>query len=235
MVAGRALTINGRRNTDDHVEIVDTGLSMPHAASILRHQVCPLVVLVAGNAQVAISGRSMGGLTSSRTAGMLGRIPVETVMDERRWNWRQWGFKADRDVLCAASYVDNLFSASQTVHGAIAILEDFEAQLYDKWELKIKPSSRSCMAAAGCPDTIPLEKWPRVDSFVLLGHILQSNGSIRACWQSTRRSMWKSFWANPGSKSAHTLKFDARLQLLSSYATAGLSVLALASSKDGCL
>ena len=35
---------------------------------------------MAGNPQVARSGRSVEGLTKSRTAGMLGRIPVEPVM-----------------------------------------------------------------------------------------------------------------------------------------------------------
>ena len=192
----------------------DTGVSWKYVASILRHQMCPIVVLEAAGFQIKISGRSVGGLTGSRTAGMLGRIPVESVMSERCSYWRRWGFKADHAVLCAASYVDNLFSASQSVQGAISILEDFELQLESKWDLKIKPSSRSCMAAAGCPDISTSEKWPQADTFHLLGHVLHSTGSIRNCWQNVWRLMWMSFWANPGSRPAGKLKVDSRLQLL---------------------
>ena len=135
-------------------------------------------------------------------------------MIERRAEWRKFGFKANGEVLCACSYVDNLFSASQTLHGAISILEDFEHQLSVKWALEIKPSSRSCMAAAGSTTSRESDKWPVASTFPLLGHILQNNGSIRPCWRNTRSLMWKSFWANPGSKACRALAEGRRMKLL---------------------
>ena len=146
---------------------------------------------------------------------MLGRIPVESAIAERCPHWRHLGFKANGHVLCAATWVDNLFSASQSLHGALSILDDFEKQLQAKWELTIKPTSRSCMAAAGNLEPQPPPKWPQAETFSLLGHTLQHNGSIRACWRDTRRAMWRSFWANPASRDGQNLSRNAKLQLLS--------------------
>ena len=49
------------------------------AAALMRHQVCPIVVLRAKAAGATIVNRSSGGLTGSRIAGLLGRVPVEAV------------------------------------------------------------------------------------------------------------------------------------------------------------
>ena len=138
------------------------------------------MVLVLGTLQIAINDRSIGGLTGSRTAGMFGRVPVESIMVERCNVWQQWGYRAGENILSVCSYVDNLFSASSSLHGAVSILEDFEQQLEAKWSLKIKPSSRSCMLAAGSQVQSTSLKWPLCNSFLVLGHVLQENGSITA-------------------------------------------------------
>ncbi|CAK0910579.1 unnamed protein product [Prorocentrum cordatum] len=176
------------------------GVPVEMAACLLRHQMLPKVTLCAGAAEAIVTGPCEGCLTGNRVAGLFGRIPVESTMAERRLVWRAKGFQADDHVLCVCSYVDNLFSASGSLHGAISILDDIEAQLERNWGLHIKPSSRSCMAAAGTgPGELP-SKWPRVHEFTALGHTLQDTGSIRACWQNARAAMWRGFWANPGSK-----------------------------------
>jgi len=194
--------------------LVAKGADEKHVACLLRHQMCPRVVLSVGTLEIAIDNRSIGGLTGSRTAGMFGRVPVESVMAERNHVWKQWGYKAGVDVLTVCSYVDNLFSAAASLHGAVSILEDFEEQLRSKWNLQIKPSSRCCMVAVGSPDQQTSPKWPLSNSFPVLGHVLQDSGSIRACWKRTRTLMWKAFWANPGSKHAHRLSPGQRLKLL---------------------
>ena len=70
------------------------------------------------------------------------------------------------------------------------------------------------MAAAGNSEPCPPSKWPQVEVFSLLGHTLQQNGSIRACWHGTKRAMWRSFWASPASKDGQNLRRSAKLQLL---------------------
>ena len=175
---------------------------------------CPGVVLCTGSLQIELPSRSKGGLTGTRTAGMMGRIPVEKTMIERRSHWRRWGFKAHEDVLCVCSHVDNLFSVSKSLQSAKSMLEDFGKQLEVNWDLKIKKSSRSCMISAGGPGAVASDKWPARDSFEVLGHTLQNTGSIRACWKHTRNKMWKSFWANPGSRDASALEPRTRIKLL---------------------
>lgn len=158
--------------------------------------------------------RTGGGLTGSRTAGILGRILVESIVAERVSLWRSWGFHANRDVFCLCTLVDNLFSASDSIDGAISILEDFEYELKSKWGMAIKESSRSCMPAAGHCSVASSPKWPIVDCFLVLGHCIQHNGSIRSCWSCTRSAMWRAFWGNAGSKTAECLSRQQKMCLI---------------------
>ena len=195
--------------------LCNNGLDHGTAASILRHQMCPKIILACGTADIPIPGRCIGGPTGSRTAGVLGRIPVESIMASRHKHWQRWGFKAEGEYFCLCSWVDNLFSASASLSGAICILEDFEDQLQTRWRMKIKPSSRACMRARGS-DELPgnPDKWPLCDQFIVLGHSLDDDGSIRSCWSRARASMWKAFWANPGSRAAAKFPISERLNLL---------------------
>ena len=154
-------------------------------------------------------------MTGSRVAGVFGRVPVEATMWKRQAAWQVRGFGVHTGKLCVATYVDNLFSVSHSLRGAISILDDFEANLFLDWGLVIKPSSRCCMASSGaCQESPEPEKWPYVHVFNALGHSLTPDGSIRACWTKTRTIMWKAFWANSGSASASRLPLSSRLRLI---------------------
>ena len=195
--------------------LVQHGVSPAHAACFVRHQMCPRVVLKCGSCEAVIAKRTIGGLTGSRTAGFLGRIPVEAIIADRRSHWQRLGYHAGRDVFCLCTWADNLFSASRSLAGAIEILEDFETQLLTKWGMGIKPSSRSCMVAEGSIEApVDVSKWPLVKVFPVLGHHLQSNGSIRECWTRTRAAMWRAYWGNSGAHDAAHLSVTNRLSLL---------------------
>ena len=71
------------------------------------------------------------------------------------------------------------------------------------------------MVAAGCVQMpADMQRWPLKDSFVVLGHILEPTGSIRACWKRTRASMWRAYWSNPGANAANHISMAHRVQLL---------------------
>ena len=203
--------------------LIAKGMNASLASSLVRHQMCPQVALSCGSSNFSIGRRSIGGLTGSRVAGFLGRVPVEAIISERTPHWRKWGFSTGRISLCMSTWVDNLFSVSSSLPGALAILEDFETFLQRDWRMKIKDKSRSCIVAQGCNDEpANAARWPLLQTFEVLGHTLQSSGSIRACWSKTKRSMWYAFWSNPGSNSARKLSAQARLRLLQRAVTPGL-------------
>ena len=52
------------------------------------------------------------------------------------------------------------------------------------------------------------------DCFAILGHTVRSNGSIRACWDKTKRGLWRAFWSNPGARDARHLSLENRFHLL---------------------
>ena len=195
--------------------LVDRGLRPGIAACLLRHQMYPRLLFQFDGAEFRVSGRTVGGLTGSRVAGLLGRIPVESTAAERTPHWRKWGFRFDGQTLCFASWVDNLYSVSDSLDGAIAILEDFERHLQQNWHMRIKSTSRSCITSFGNAELSPdLSKWPMTDEFKVLGHTLQNNGSIRACWTLTKRGMWRAFWGNAGARDAKKLPETSKHSLL---------------------
>ena len=151
-----------------------------------------------------------------RVAGMLGRVPVEETFASKARGWQRLGFPLDAGKsLFASCWVDNIYAASSSIHGATRILDDIEQHLQEKWQLSIKPSSRSCMVAAGSHD-MPLDpsKWPVVTVFECLGHLLQQDGGIRACVSATKRSCWAAFWANFSNKRDHGLRVQVKCQVL---------------------
>ena len=173
----------------------------------------PQVLLKIGDLKVPIQNRSAGGLTGSRVAGALGRIPVESMIAARHQHWKPWGFSLENGIFLTLSvYVDNLFSCSSSMAGAIHILTDAAEYLETVWGHKIKPSSRMVMSCQGSRE-LPVfdESWQRVSAFPCLGHILQDNGSIRACFSNTTKSMWRAYWGNSRhsalQKAAHNVKF----------------------------
>lgn len=205
--------------------MVARGLSWAWAACVLRVQLLPRVTLRSGAAVAAIVNRCIGGLTGSRVAGVLARIPVESVFANRSSVWRKWGYPLETEhvkrsdkscrVLCAASWVDNIFSVSDSLDHAVWIQEDFALQIREHWGLDIKASSRSCMTAAGNIDPSPLpDKWPLRKSFEALGHTLEFDGSVSLCWRAAKAAMWKSFWGNAAAKGSNGLSLGTRLGLL---------------------
>ena len=76
-------------------------------------------------------------------------------------------------------------------------------------------NSPSSLAAAGSHEETPdPERLPQVKEFLVLGHTLADNGSIRSCWQRTKEAMWRAFWANAGSQSARGLPTPLKVRLL---------------------
>ena len=177
------------------------GLNPGLTACLLRHQLLTQVVLRSGALAIPITNRSVGGLTGSRLAGALGRVPIEDVIELRHDHWKKWGFKIDDNVsLTLSNYVDNMFSCSSSAENAVRILDDAAALLQPRWGLNIKPCSRKVMVCRYSMDTTPDSvKWPLVTSFPCLGHIIQHDGGIRQCYTETKRMMWRSFWGNSGN------------------------------------
>ena len=81
--------------------------------------------------------------------------------------------------------------------------------------MHIKAGSRSCIVANGGEEgPSDPHRWPLTCALPVLGHTLQNNGSIRACWTKTKQSLWRAYWCNPGSKAAAKAGIDARYKLL---------------------
>ena len=129
-----------------------------------------------------------------------------SVIRKRASEWASVGLQAN-ESLALAAYVDNVYSVSRDVAGAVAILEDFEAHLWQDWRLAIKPSSRAALVPAGgrVDEAHDHVKWPLTDLFVVLGHRLHNSGSAWPCLRATKQSMWRAFYASCGSQSCRQL------------------------------
>ena len=60
--------------------LVDHGVSAHHVACLVRHQMCPGIVLKSGSIEFELADRTVGGLTGSRTAGCLGASRLKQLL-----------------------------------------------------------------------------------------------------------------------------------------------------------
>ena len=171
------------------------GLPSPNIACVIRHQlITSLYVHVSGASRVhMVRNRARGGLTGSRVALALARIPVEDMCFKFNDVWRTHAFAG---TICVATWIDNLFVFGKTLTSTLTVLRESETFLENVWKLKFKPSSKQLMVPFAQPCTDMLEEYPVVSAFKILGHLLIPDGGSQACRDSTIRACWRSFWAN---------------------------------------
>ena len=158
-----------------------------------------------------VPNRCVGGLTGSRVAGACGRIPVEQTIADRHSIWNKWAF-AGRITMSV--YIDNLYSAASSAHGATTIIQDAEDYLRDNWNLKIKPSSKVVMPVIGHDPGTLSPSWNISPVFIALGHHLTATGSIQLCVDTTIKQLWACFWKNIGGRDLAKIPIKYKLVLM---------------------
>ena len=143
-----------------------------------------------------------------------GRISVESIVCSQASRWKPLGVATDRGVVSFAAWVDNYYTFGNSFHNAIHSAEYFEAELFGKWDLKIKPSSRSVMSPMQSDADWDCAKWPRVVKADILGHLVSSDASPWPCWRLTETAMWRAFWGNCVGPCTHGLCVRERCKLL---------------------
>jgi hypothetical protein len=115
------------------------------------------------------SERSIGVLTGTRIAGVIGRIPIRDAARALRTDLEALGFETPRAVLTLADWVDNIIKVAPTADRAIRMQTLFEGYLYQVWNLRIKDGSRSFVTARAdeCIDAPP---WEAKKVMKTLGH-----------------------------------------------------------------
>jgi len=185
-------------------------------AACLRHQAFTSlhVALSGASSSPTIRNRHIGGLTGSRIAGSLGRIPVEEMVLILEPTWTDRAFLNQVSI---GTWVDNIFAFSNSVGGAISMLEDCERYLLTNWGLTLKANSLEFMPAwrYGPVEEVE-ERWKQVSSFRALGHILQPSGSIDGCFATTIASAWRAFWGNIGKAIFRNFQISVKLKRLQS-------------------
>ena len=122
------------------------------------------------------------------------------MISERERHWRDYGFKLTlgpkATTLTVATYIDNLFSVSNNVDGAILIMRDAEYYLLSKWQLSLKPSSKIVTSAAVGAEFVDgdlIDGYVYQEDFPVLGHMLHNAGSIAHAFAQTTVKMWRAF------------------------------------------
>ncbi len=145
-------------------------------AACVRCQLLPAVVLWLCSCHVLLGQRTVGTITGTRIAGVLGVAIILECIESRAKVWKPLGFECSSGVVCVGTWVDNLYSFSDSVGKAIATLEDFEEHLKKTWGLQIEESSRGCTACKGCVDVSTCSsRWPLHSVLNILGHLIQSD------------------------------------------------------------
>ena len=195
--------------------LIAQGCPQSLAVAALRHQLCPKVRLSWNGFHADILDRTIGGITGSRVAGQLGRIPVLASLRKISAELLKLCWTYDGMRLVASTFVDNTFFLGSTVFRATKMADLFGSTLLADWNQRIKPSSKQVLAPYGSPDLVPHdESWAVLDSMKVLGHIVQSTGAVGADYDATVALLWRSFYANAGLQGNRRLPLRCKLQLL---------------------
>ena len=175
--------------------LCDRGVPRQLLAAVLRHQLFTQVYLSMKGHNFLVHNRSQGGLTGSRLAMLLGRIPVEASF-LRLWDSLAFCcFRAGIFKIVGGAYVDNLYFFGSDVHAAVHNAELFHEELKSRWHLDIKDGSRTVLLPAGA-DTLDLPPdWEYPCAAVFLGYIVQHDGGVRSAWARCRAKIWQRFFA----------------------------------------
>ena len=195
--------------------LVENGCEISLAAACLRHQLLPPIVLSVRGATSTIRNRCLGGLTGSRVAGQLGRVPVQATIQSILPSLTKLAWSQQDVTLVVTSYVDNVWFLAPNAYKATRMADLFAVHLQRYWSQTIKPTSKQVMSVFGATDESTIDdSWDVVFSMPVLGHLISANGSIEEDFQFTIRKMWKTFWSNAGLLSARRLPLDHKLKLI---------------------
>ena len=135
--------------------MMDRGALPADVATLVRFQMMPAVRLHIGyGTSISIAHRSKGGLTGTRTALVLARIPVEATVSKLYRQLRPFGLPvANGGSLLVATYIENFYVVAPSQAFAIHSMEAIEEELVSQWGLEAKQSSRqsSWRRRAGLP------------------------------------------------------------------------------------
>ena len=161
----------------------------------MRCQMMPEVVLQCQGAETSITGRATGGLTGSRVAGALARIPIEQTLSDVAAIAGSLGFDAGPVRLTFASYVDNIFILGKDGASAVLLADKFEEVLASSWQQSIKSSSREIMVPRGAlVGAVNLRRWKQVTTMKILGMHVQDNAETNETWEATERLALTTFF-----------------------------------------
>ena len=195
--------------------LIQKGCDRALASCALRHQLAPRVMITLGSFSSHISSRCVGGITGSRVAGQLGRIPVMESLFKRMDELKKLAWSYDSVQLVASTFVDNTFFVGKSVFKATLMAQLFEDTLLHDWAQRIKPSSKQVLGTHGNRDLVPYDdSWSVLDAMTVLGHIIQPTGAINLDYDSTVRRMWQSFYANAGATGNAKLPLHAKISLI---------------------
>ena len=196
--------------------LVENGCDAAVASCALRHQLVPAILVSLGSTAAPIRDRSLGGLTGSRVAGQLGRIPVLASLHSLLDEFIDLCWTRAPVHLVASTFVDNVFFLGSSVYNATCMADLFEEVLRRDWKQSIKPSSKEVLPTFGNGEVIPHgPSWSVVESMVVLGHVVESNGAVNLDYASTARRMWASFYQNAGIARNRKMPLLYKLRLLS--------------------
>ena len=193
------------------------GFSKASIACVLRQQMIIQVCVRFKHCPVTpfIKNRAIGGLTGSRVALALSRIPIATLFESLYETHACFAFQGR---LFAASWIVNLFFVSNTAFNAIQTAEKAALFLKQQWGLEFKPGSTKFICARGTRQTIEThevpDRWEQVNSFVVLGHIVQDNCATNLCVRQAFQAAWRAFWANIACSKARNLATRHKLACL---------------------
>ena len=195
--------------------LLSKGANLADVAAAVRHQLLITLEFEHRGFCSQLPTRSRGGITGSRIASVLQRVPVESTLLDCKPLLLDCSFRCGPARFCAASYIDNIYFPSRFGDGVIKNATIVEEALLSNWGLHIKPGSKTLTLSKGqdVDFDVPTD-WILEATTNVLGRLVSEDNSIHESWKCLRTKMWKVFYANVRARHWKLFGFQRRLKLL---------------------
>ena len=166
--------------------------------------------------------RALGSLTGSRTAGALGRVPVQSRL--KQVEGRCQLFVLDVGAVrgwCGGAYVDNVYTMSHSLGGAIQLAEATAKGLADDWELQIKTKSRAVLTVEGSIESEHIDQllqqwpeWQHCRRFGCLGHRIAADCSCGPDVEACLKGIWGALVRNFSRRARESFALQAKHRMM---------------------
>ena len=190
----------------EELKIIEVDL--PTIRATIRLHFCIPVVLHIASKTFRIGTRTKGLMTGSQSASTLSMVPINAAVNKCAPSIEKLGYKVPSGHITLCTWIDNLIAFSTSTDDGAKILDTFEQELKETWDMKYGEDSLEQLPCAGnTTQGTAAQRYTLKSCTRLLGTWISNNTSFHKDWEKLKHAVWTGYFQSfKGLRSKTTTK-----------------------------